>query len=52
LHRLGDCIVNVYLVEESAQVTIIDAGVPSYWNELPAALERWAARWPTSEPCC
>jgi glyoxylase-like metal-dependent hydrolase (beta-lactamase superfamily II) len=40
LHRLGDGIVNVYLVEESAQVTIVDAGVPSYWNGLPAALAR------------
>jgi glyoxylase-like metal-dependent hydrolase (beta-lactamase superfamily II) len=38
IHRVGDDIVNVYLIEESGQVTIVDAGMPSYYNLLPAAL--------------
>jgi glyoxylase-like metal-dependent hydrolase (beta-lactamase superfamily II) len=38
LHRLGNGLVNTYLVEESGLVTIIDAGVPGYWGELPGEL--------------
>ena len=38
IHRVGDDIVNCYLVEESGAVTIVDAGVPGYWKLLPAAL--------------
>jgi glyoxylase-like metal-dependent hydrolase (beta-lactamase superfamily II) len=38
IHRLGDEIVNVYLIEESGLVTIVDAGVPGYWTLLPGAL--------------
>ena len=38
LHRLGSSLVNSYLVEEGGQVTIIDAGLPGYWNDLPAEL--------------
>ena len=40
IHRLGPDIVNVYLVENRGEVTIIDAGVPGYWSLLPAALAR------------
>jgi glyoxylase-like metal-dependent hydrolase (beta-lactamase superfamily II) len=36
--RVGDDIVNVYLVEEAGSVTIVDAGVPGYWTSLPRAL--------------
>jgi glyoxylase-like metal-dependent hydrolase (beta-lactamase superfamily II) len=35
---VGDEIVNCYLIEESGAVTIVDAGVPGYWSELPRAL--------------
>ena len=35
LHRLGSSIVNSYLVEDAGGVTIIDAGLPGYWNYLP-----------------
>ena len=35
LHRLGSSLVNSYLVEESGLVTIIDAGLPGYWKDLP-----------------
>ncbi len=38
LHRLGSSLVNSYLVEESGLVTIIDAGLPGYWSELPKEL--------------
>jgi glyoxylase-like metal-dependent hydrolase (beta-lactamase superfamily II) len=38
LHRLGSSLVNSYLVEDGGQVTIIDAGLPGYWNDLPGEL--------------
>ena len=38
IHRLGDEIVNVYLVEESGSVMIVDAGVPGYWSKVPGVL--------------
>jgi glyoxylase-like metal-dependent hydrolase (beta-lactamase superfamily II) len=40
LHKIGSDIVNCYLVEESGQVTIIDAGLPGQWNELVQELTR------------
>jgi glyoxylase-like metal-dependent hydrolase (beta-lactamase superfamily II) len=38
IRRLGDDMVNVYLIAESGGVTIIDAGVPGYWQLVPDAL--------------
>jgi glyoxylase-like metal-dependent hydrolase (beta-lactamase superfamily II) len=38
LHRLGNGTVNSYLVTDGTDVTIIDAGVPGYWGDLPAEL--------------
>lgn len=38
IHRIGPGLVNSYLLEESGQITIIDAGAPGYWNDLPAEL--------------
>jgi glyoxylase-like metal-dependent hydrolase (beta-lactamase superfamily II) len=38
IRRIGTGLVNSYLIEESGSVTIIDAGAPSYWGELPAEL--------------
>jgi glyoxylase-like metal-dependent hydrolase (beta-lactamase superfamily II) len=39
IHRVGpDSIVNSYLVEEGGEVTIIDAGAPGQWGQLPAEL--------------
>ena len=38
LHRLGSDLVNSYLVEDGGGVTIIDAGLPGHWKELPAEL--------------
>ena len=38
VRRLGPGLVNVYLLEEAGEVTIIDAGAPGYWDDLPAEL--------------
>jgi glyoxylase-like metal-dependent hydrolase (beta-lactamase superfamily II) len=39
IHRLGGkSIVNSYLVEESGEVTIIDAGVPGFYRDIPGEL--------------
>ena len=38
IRRIGGGLVNSYLIEESGSVTIIDAGAPSYWGDLPAEL--------------
>ena len=38
LHRLGEDIVNCYLIEEGGRVTIVDAGVPAYFEEIAAEL--------------
>ncbi len=35
---MGDGLVNSYLVEADGEVTIVDAGAPSYWGDLPAEL--------------
>lgn len=38
LHRLGNGTVNAYLVADGTDITIIDAGVPGYWADLPGEL--------------
>jgi glyoxylase-like metal-dependent hydrolase (beta-lactamase superfamily II) len=38
IHRIGNGLVNSYLLEESGEITIIDGGAPGYWNDLPAEL--------------
>jgi glyoxylase-like metal-dependent hydrolase (beta-lactamase superfamily II) len=38
LHRIGNGLVNSYLVEEAGKVTVIDAALPGLWNELEAEL--------------
>jgi glyoxylase-like metal-dependent hydrolase (beta-lactamase superfamily II) len=38
LHRLGNGLINSYLLDEAGRVTIIDAGVPGYWGDLPKEL--------------
>ncbi|MFN8517927.1 MAG: MBL fold metallo-hydrolase [Chloroflexota bacterium] len=38
LHRLGNGTVNCYLVADGSEVSIIDAGVPGYWGDLPRDL--------------
>lgn len=38
IHRIGPEVVAAYAVEDGGAVTIVDAGVPSYWRELPVVL--------------
>ncbi len=38
IRRVGGSLVNVYLLEEAGEVTIVDAGLPGHWKELPAEL--------------
>jgi glyoxylase-like metal-dependent hydrolase (beta-lactamase superfamily II) len=38
IRRIGKGIVNAYLVEADGEVTIVDAGAPSYWGDLPDEL--------------
>jgi glyoxylase-like metal-dependent hydrolase (beta-lactamase superfamily II) len=38
IRTVGEDIVNSYLVEDGGAVTIVDAGVPGYWDRLPAEL--------------
>ncbi len=39
IHRIGDrSIVNAYLLEDAGEVTIIDAGVPGYYRDVPDEL--------------
>jgi glyoxylase-like metal-dependent hydrolase (beta-lactamase superfamily II) len=38
IHRVGEEIVNSYLVEDAGEVTVVDAGVPAYWGNLPDEL--------------
>jgi glyoxylase-like metal-dependent hydrolase (beta-lactamase superfamily II) len=38
LHRVGSDIVNIYLVQDAAGVTIVDAGMPGNWRDLEPEL--------------
>ena len=38
IRRLGTGKVNVYLIEETGGITIVDAGLPGYWGDLQAEL--------------
>ena len=38
IRRFGPGLVNSYLLEDQGGVTIVDAGAPGYWNELPREL--------------
>lgn len=43
VHRLGSALVNFYLVEEDGAYTLIDAGMPGYFHQLPALMARLGA---------
>jgi glyoxylase-like metal-dependent hydrolase (beta-lactamase superfamily II) len=38
IHRLGEELVNAYLVEERGSFTLVDAGTPAYWPGLHTTL--------------
>ena len=39
LHRVGDGVVNAYLLVEGTEVTIVDAAMPGFWARLLTELE-------------
>lgn len=39
VHRLGTSVVNLYLVEEAGRLTLVDAGLPSYFDDTLQAIE-------------
>jgi glyoxylase-like metal-dependent hydrolase (beta-lactamase superfamily II) len=45
VHRLGSDLVNFYLVEDAAGVTIVDAGLPRYYERLEAGLSETGRTW-------
>ena len=38
LHRLGSDMVNSYLIADAGLVTVVDAGLPGFWGDLPSEL--------------
>jgi glyoxylase-like metal-dependent hydrolase (beta-lactamase superfamily II) len=40
IHRIGNGTINAYLIEEGGELTLIDAGVPGLYGDLPAALQQ------------
>jgi glyoxylase-like metal-dependent hydrolase (beta-lactamase superfamily II) len=38
IHRLGEELVNAYVIEDRGEITIVDGGAPAYWGRLPALL--------------
>ncbi len=38
INRIGNGLINSYLLEENGEITIVDAGVPGYWDDLPDEL--------------
>jgi glyoxylase-like metal-dependent hydrolase (beta-lactamase superfamily II) len=38
VHRLGDRYVNWYVIEDGARLTVLDAGFPAHWPQLPRLL--------------
>jgi glyoxylase-like metal-dependent hydrolase (beta-lactamase superfamily II) len=44
IHLVEDAYVNWYLVEDGAQVTVVDTGHPASWKSLHAALDRIGRR--------
>jgi glyoxylase-like metal-dependent hydrolase (beta-lactamase superfamily II) len=39
IHRLGTTYINFFLVEEGAKVTVVDTGLPGYWDQFRTALD-------------
>jgi len=45
LHRLGSDLINFYVVEDATGVTVVDAGIPGFYDELDACLRRFGHDW-------
>src|SRR3954454_13586734 len=39
IHRLGDRYVNWYVIEQGGRLTVLDAGFPAHWSQLPRLLQ-------------
>ena len=45
LHRLGSDLINFYLVEDATGLTVVDAGVPAFYDKLAACLGELGRDW-------
>jgi glyoxylase-like metal-dependent hydrolase (beta-lactamase superfamily II) len=45
LHRLGSDLINFYLVEDATGVTVVDAGVPAFYDKLGDCLDESGRGW-------
>ena len=45
LHRLGSDLINFYLVSDATGVTVVDAGVPAFYDKLDACLQEFGHMW-------
>ena len=45
LHRLGSDLINFYLVEDATGLTVVDAGVPAFYDNLAACLSESDRSW-------
>ena len=45
LHRLGSDLINFYLVEDVTGVTVVDAGIPAFYDNLGACLRESGRSW-------
>jgi glyoxylase-like metal-dependent hydrolase (beta-lactamase superfamily II) len=39
VHRLGSPLVNLYLIEDAGRFTLVDGGLPGYYDQIPRVLE-------------
>jgi glyoxylase-like metal-dependent hydrolase (beta-lactamase superfamily II) len=45
LHRLGSDLINFYLVEDATGLTVVDAGIPAFYDKLEACLGEMNRGW-------
>lgn len=45
LHRLGSELVNFYLVQDATGLTVVDAGLPRFYDRLEACLDARGRKW-------
>jgi glyoxylase-like metal-dependent hydrolase (beta-lactamase superfamily II) len=45
LHRLGSELINFYVVEDATGVTIVDAGIPAFYDEVAPCLAQFDRSW-------
>jgi glyoxylase-like metal-dependent hydrolase (beta-lactamase superfamily II) len=45
LHRLGSDLINFYLVEDATGLTVVDAGIPAFYDKLAVCLRETGHDW-------